>query len=171
MLLSCGVGEDKSPLDCKEIKPVHPKGNQPWIFTGRTDAEAEAPILWPADVKSWLIKDPDAGEDWGQEEKGATEDEMVEWHHLFNGHEFEQTPGDSERQRSPVCCSPWGCRELDTTEQLNNNMCFRKQLQWKRSCRKSEDTCLRINFYSQHPWDSTSPSLWIPIGCGRVLLG
>ena len=80
----------ESPLDCKEIQPVHPKGNQPWIFTGRTDAEAETPILWPPDVKNWLIwKDPDAGKDWGQDEKGMTEDEMVGWHHWLNGHEFE----------------------------------------------------------------------------------
>jgi len=84
----------KSPLDCKEIKPVHPKGNQSWILTGRTDAEAEASILWPPDAKSWLIsKDSDAGKDWWQEEKGTTEDEMVGWHHQLNGHEFEQALG------------------------------------------------------------------------------
>ena len=90
MLLNCGVGEDlESPLDCKEIQPVHPKGNQFWIFIGRTDAEAEVSVLWPPDAKSWLIgKDPDAGKDWGREEKGTTEDEMVGWHHWFNGHEF-----------------------------------------------------------------------------------
>ena len=112
----------KSPLDCKEIKPVHPKGNQPWIFTGRTDAKAEAPTLWPPDVKSRLIgKDPDAGKDWGQEEKGTAEDEMVGWHHWLNGHEFEQAQGDSEGQGSPPCCSPWGCKESDSTEQMNNN--------------------------------------------------
>ena len=80
----------ESPLDCKEIKPVNPKGNQPWIFTGRTDTEAEAPVLWPSDAKSWVIgKDPDAGNDWGQEEKGATEDESMSQHHWVNGHEFE----------------------------------------------------------------------------------
>ena len=84
----------ESPLDSKEIKPVNPKGNQPWIFTGRTDAEAEAPILWPPDVKNWLIwKDPDAGRDWGQEEKGTTEDEMAGWHHWLHGHESEWTLG------------------------------------------------------------------------------
>ena len=89
------------PLDSKEIKPVNPEGNQPWIFIGRTDADAEAPILWPPDAKNWLIgKDPDAGKDWGQEEKGVTEDEMVGWHHRLNGHEFEQTLGDGERQGS-----------------------------------------------------------------------
>ena len=95
----------ESPLDIK-IKPVNPKGNQPSVFIGRIDAEAEAPILWPPDAKSWLIvKDPNAGKDWGQEEKGVTEDEMVGWHHWLNGHEFEQTPEDSEGQGSLVCCS------------------------------------------------------------------
>ena len=109
----------ESPLDCKEIKPVNPKGNQSWIFIGRTDAEAEAQILWPPDVKSWLVrKDPDAGKDWRQE-KGTTENEMVEWHHQLNGHEFEQTSGDSEGQRNLACCSSWGPKESDTTEQLN----------------------------------------------------
>ena len=103
MLLNCGTGEDS----CKEIKLVNPKGNQPWIFIGRTDAEAEAPIHWSCDVKSWLTgKDPDAGKDWGQQEKGATEDKMVEWHHQLSGHEFEQTLVYSERQGSLACCSP-----------------------------------------------------------------
>ena len=106
----------KSPLDSKMIQPVNPKGNQPWIFTGRTDAEAEAPVFWPSAVKSWLTgKDPDAGKDWGQEEKGATEDEMVGWYHQFNGHEFEETLGDSEGQGSLACCSPWGCKESEMT--------------------------------------------------------
>ena len=96
----------ESPLDSSKIKPVHPKGNQSWIFIGRTDAEAEAPILWPPDAKSWLIGiDPDAGKDWRQEEKVMTEDKMVGWHHQFNGHEFEQTPGDCEGQGSLACCS------------------------------------------------------------------
>ena len=112
----------ESPLDNKEIKPVNPKGNKPWIFIGRTDAEAETQIFWPSDAKSWLIgKDPDAGEDWGQEEKGMTEDEMVEWHHWFDGYEFEQTLGDCEGQGSLVCCSQWGHKESDTTEWLNNS--------------------------------------------------
>ena len=112
----------ESPLDCKEIKPVHPKGNQSWIFIGRTDVEAEAPILWPPDAKSWLIrKDPDAGKDWRQEEKGTIEDEMVGWHHWLNGHEFEQAPGDGEGQGSLACCSPCGRKESDITERLNNN--------------------------------------------------
>ena len=108
----------KSPLDCKEIKPVHPKGNTR-ILIGRTDAEAEPLILWPPDVKNWLIwKDPDARKDW-RREKGMTEDEMVRWHHWLNGHEFEQAPGDGEGQGSLVCCSPWGHKESDTTEWLN----------------------------------------------------
>ena len=99
----------ESPLDCKEIQAVHPKGDQSWLFIGRTDVEAETPILWPPDAKSWLIwKDPDAGKDWGQEEKGTTGDEMVGWHHQFNGHEFGQTPGDGEGQGSLACCSPMG---------------------------------------------------------------
>ena len=95
MLLNCGVGEDSySPLDSKEIKPVNPKGNQSWIFIGRTDAEAEAPILWPLDVKIWLTgKDPDAVRDWGQEEKGTTEDEMAGWHHRLDAHGLEQMLG------------------------------------------------------------------------------
>ena len=97
------------PLDCKEIKPVHPKRNQSWIFTGRIYAEAEIPILWPPDVKNWLIwKDPNAGKDWRQEEKWVTEDEMVGWHHQLNEHEFEQTLGDSEGQGSLSCCRSWG---------------------------------------------------------------
>ena len=110
----------ESPLDYKEIQPVHPKGNQSWIFIGRTDAEAEAPILWPPDAKNWLTgKDTDDGKDWKWEEKGMTEDEMVGWHHWLNGHEFEQAP-DVEGQRSLVCCSPWSHKKSDTTERLNN---------------------------------------------------
>ena len=97
----------ESPLDCKEIKSVNPKGNQPWIFIGRTDAKAEAPILWPPDVKNWLIgKDPDAGKDWRQEEKGTTEDEMVGWHHWLHGHEFEQALWVGDGQGTLACCSP-----------------------------------------------------------------
>ena len=111
----------ESPLDSKEIKPVHPKGNESMIFIGRTDAEVEAPMLWLPDLKSWLFgKDPDAGKDWGQE-KRATENEMVGWHHWFNGHEFEQTQEDSEGQGSLACCSPWGHKESDMTEWLNNS--------------------------------------------------
>ena len=111
------------PLDSKGIKPVNPKGNQPWIFIGRTDAEAEAPILWPPDVKSRLIgRDPDARKDWGQEEKWMTEDEMVGQHHWLNGHEFQQTLGNGEGWRGLVCCSPWCCNKLDMIEWLNNKM-------------------------------------------------
>ena len=106
----------ESPLDSKEIQPVHCKGDQSWIFTGRTDAEAETPILWPPDAKSWLIgKDTDAGEDLRAEEKEATEDEMVGWHHRLSRHGFEQTPGDGKGQESPPCCSPWGHKESETT--------------------------------------------------------
>ena len=107
----------ESPLDSKENKPVNPKGNQPWIFNGRTDAGAEASILWPLDTKSRLIgKNADAEKDWGQAEKETTEDEMVGWHHRLNGHEFEQAQGDSEGQESLVCCcSSWSCKESDTT--------------------------------------------------------
>ena len=113
----------ESLLDCKEIKPVHPKGNQPWIFIWRTDAEAEAPIICPPDAKSQFIrKDPDAGKDWRQEEKEITEDKMVGWHHWLNGHEFEQAPGDGNGQGSLVCCSPWDRKESDMTEWLNNNI-------------------------------------------------
>ena len=106
----------ESPLDCKEIKPVNPKGNQPWIFIGRADAEAEFPILWSPNAKSQLIvKDPDAGRDPGQEEKGPTEHNMIGSHHQLNGHEFEQALRDSEGQGSLACCSPWGFKESDTT--------------------------------------------------------
>ena len=99
----------ESPLDYKEIQPVHPKGDQSWVFTGKTDAEAETPILRPPHVKSWLIgKDPDAGRDWGQEEKGTTEDEMVGWHHRLDGHELEWTPGVGDGQVGLECCNPWG---------------------------------------------------------------
>ena len=112
----------ESALDCKEIKPVNPKGNQPCIFTGRTDAEAEVPTLWLPDMKSWLLrKDPDARKDWRQEEKGTREDELAGRHHQFNGHEFEQAPGDGEGQGSLACCSPWGHKESYTTEWLINS--------------------------------------------------
>ena len=109
----------ESPLDSKEIQLVHPKGNQSWIFTGRIAAEAETPILWPPDVKNWLTgKDPDSGKDWRWEEKQTTEDEMVGWHHWLSGHEFEETLGVCDGQGGLVCCSPCGCKESDTTEQL-----------------------------------------------------
>ena len=109
----------ESPLDCKEIQPVHPKGDQSWVFIGRTDVEAEIPILWPPYVNSWLIwKDPDAGKDWGQE-KGLTEEEMVGWHHWLNGCEFGWTPGVGDGQGGLAWCSSWGHKESDMTEWLN----------------------------------------------------
>ena len=110
----------ESPLDCKEIQPVHPKGDQSWVFIGGTDVEAETTILWPPDGRSWLIgKDPDAGKDRGQEEKGTTEDEMVGWHHRLNGHGFGCTPGVGDGQGGLECCGSWGRKESDTTERLN----------------------------------------------------
>ena len=110
------------PLDCEEIQPVHPKGNKSWIFLGRTNVEAETSLLWPPDVKNWLIgKYPDAGKDWRWGEKGTTEHEMAGWHHWCNGHELGQTSGDGEGQRSLVCCSPRGYKESDLTGRLNNN--------------------------------------------------
>ena len=110
----------ESPLDCKEIQPVHLKGDQSWVFIGRTDVEAETPILWPPDAKSWLIwKDPDAGKDWRQEEKGMTEDKMVGWHHRLNGHGFGWIPGVGDGQEGLACCDSWGRKELDMTEWLN----------------------------------------------------
>ena len=106
----------ESPLDSNEIKPANPTGNQRWIFIGRTEAEAEAPIFWPSDANSWLIgKDPDAGKYWRQKVKRETEDEMAGWHHLFNGHELGQIPGGGEGQESLACCSPWGHKELKLT--------------------------------------------------------
>ena len=112
----------ENALDWKEIKPVNPKGNQSCIFIARTNAEAEALILWPPHTNSWLIrKDPGAGEDWRQEEKGTTKDEMFGWHHWLNGHEFEQALGDGEGQGSLVSCSPWGCKDSDKTEWLNSS--------------------------------------------------
>ena len=110
----------ESPLHSKEIQPVHPKGNQSWICTGRTDAEAETPIFWPPDAKNWPIgKDPGAGKDWRQEQKGMTEDEMVGWHHWLTGRECEQALRVGDEQGSLACCSPWGHKKLDMTEQLN----------------------------------------------------
>ena len=110
----------ESPLDCREIKPVHAKGNQSCIFNGRTGTEAEIPILWPPDVKSWVTgKDPDAGKDWGQEEKGTTEDEMVGWHHWLTGHEFGKTPGIGDGQGGLTCYGSWGRKESEMTEWLN----------------------------------------------------
>ena len=121
MLLNYGVGEDSwESLGLKEVQPIYPKGDQSWVFTGRTDAKAETPILWPPHGKSWLIgKDPDAGRDWGQEEKGTTEDEMAGWHHWLDGHEFGWTLEIDDGQGGLACCNSWGCRKLDITEWLN----------------------------------------------------
>ena len=146
----------ESPLDCKEIKPVNPKGNQPWIFIGRTDTKA--PILWSSDVKSRLIgKNPDAGKDWKQEEKSTIEDKMVGWHHQLNGHEFEQSLEDGERQGSLLCCSTWGCKDSDMTERLNNSkdtwtvmsiglcLCSSKychDTNWEAACSEASDTTI-----------------------------
>ena len=122
----------ESSLNSKEIKPVNPKWNKPWIFIGRTDAEAEALVLWPPDAKSQLTgEESDAGKDWEQEEKGATDNEMVVWHHWLNGHKFEQTARDKEGQGSLACCSPRGHKESDTTEGLNNN---NSRIKFRGSC-------------------------------------
>ena len=120
MLLNCGVGEDSwESLDCKDIQPVHSK-DQPWDSFGRNDAKAETPILWPPHVKCWLSgKDSDGGSDWGQEEKGTTEDEMDGWHHWLNGYEFEWTPGVGDGQEGLACCDSRGHKKSDTTERLN----------------------------------------------------
>ena len=110
----------ESPLDCKEIQAVHPKGDQSWEFIGRTDVEAETPILWPPDAKSWLIwKDPNTGRDWGQEEERTTEDETAGWHHRLDGHGFGWNPGVGDGQGGLACCGSWGRKESDMTEQLN----------------------------------------------------
>ena len=121
MLLKCGVGEDSwESLRLQGDPTSHPKGDQSWVLTGRTDVEAETPILWPPDAKSWLIgKDPDAGKDWGQEEKGMTEDEMAGWHHRLDGRESEWTLGVGDGQGGLACCDSSGCKDSDTTEQLN----------------------------------------------------
>ena len=121
----------ESPLDHKEIQPVHPKGNQSWIFIGRIDVEAETPILWLPDVKNWLIgKEPHAGKDWRWEEKGTTEDEIVGWHHWLNGHDFEQALGVGDGQGGLVCYSLWGHKELDMTERLNWTNVKQSQTYW-----------------------------------------
>ena len=124
---SPGVYPNLRPLDCKKIQPVHPKGDQSWVFTGRTNAKAETPILWPPDAKSWLIgKDTDAQKDWGQEEKGTTEDETAGWHHWLDGRESEWTPGVGDGQGGLACCDSWGRKESDTAERLNWT-----ELNWK----------------------------------------
>ena len=120
MLLKCGEKTLESPLDCKEIQPVHSEGDQPWDFFGRNDAKSETPVLWPPHAKSWFIgKDSDAGRDWGQEEKGTTEDEMAGWHHWLDGCQSEWTPRVGDGQGGLARCDSWGRKELDTTERLN----------------------------------------------------
>ena len=133
------------------FKPVNPKGNQSWIFIGRTDAKTEAPILCPPDEKNWLIgKDPDPGKDWRQEEKGTIEDEMVGWHHWLNGHEFEQAPGVGDGQGSLACCSPWGHKESDMTEWLNwtsNIMTTKLFTSYGLNCIPSQIHMLEFHFW------------------------
>ena len=152
----CWLKTLESPLDCKEIQPVHSKGDQPWVFFGRNDPKAETPVLWPPHAKSWLIvKDSDAGRDWGQEEKGMTEDEMAGWHHWLDGRESEWTLGGGDGQGGLVCCNSWGRKESDTTEWTNwtelnwsdaairfdpksskvsHNACFIFRVGWQKTC-------------------------------------
>ena len=142
----------ESPLDSKEIQPVHPKGNQSWIYIGWIDAETETPILWPPDAKNCLIgKDPDAGKDWRQEEKGMTEDETVGWHHGLNGHEFEWTLAVGDGEGSLACCSPWGCKESDMTEQLHWT-----ELNWRSGIRQA----CPLTAFIQHVAVSCSQNTW-----------
>ena len=150
----------ESPLDCKEIQPVHPNGDQSWMFIGRTDVEAETPILWPPDVKSWLIgKDPDAGKVWGQEEKGTTEDEIVGWHHWLYGHGFGWTPGVFDGQEGLAWFGSWGCKEFDTTEQLNWT-----ELSWKLRGRRTGASMKVCCWITQRCWSFWPPeeknSIW-----------
>ena len=146
-------------LDCKEIKPVDPKGNQSWILIGRTDAEAETPMFWPLDVKNWLTgKDPDAGKDWRQEEKGTTEDKVVGWLHWLDGHEFEQSLGVGDGQGSLACYSPWGRKESDTTEWLN-----RTELPYGRRAR---NVGVSVAFFIQEHYNTIAH--WIPLSKGSI---
>ena len=131
------------PLDSKEIKPVNLKGDQPWIFTGRTDAEAEAPIFWSSDVNRQLIgKVPDTGKDWKQKEKRVSEDEMAGWHHQCNEHELGQTPGDGEGQGALACCSPRGHKESDTTGQSNNSNTWLKVMNTENNIYGNQHPCI-----------------------------
>ena len=137
----------ESPLDCKGIQPVHSEGDQPWDFFERNDAKAETPILWPLHAKSWLIgKDPDAGRDWGQEEKGMTEDEMAEWHHRLDGHEFGWTPGVGDGQGGLACCNSWSHKESDMTERLNWTELHCTELLRLQRCRHVSKTILCQNY-------------------------
>ena len=156
----------ESPLDCREIQPVHSKGDQPWVFFGRNDAKAETPVLWPPHAKRWLIgKDSDAARDWGQKEKGMTEDEMAGWHHWLDGRESEWTPGVGDGQRGLACCDSWGRRELHTTEWLNWTELYSKEIKL-------------INPKGNQPWifigrtnaEVEAPILW-PCDVKRRLTG
>ena len=152
----------ESPLDCKEIQPVHPKGDQFWVFIGRTDVEAETLILWPSDVKRWPIcKDPDAEKDLRQEQKGMTEHEMAGWHHQLNGHEFGWTPGVGDGQGGLACCTPWGRKESDTTEQLNWTELMRKKMLWtgNLTCKKTIQGYLTRMFISTLWWPKHANNL------------
>ena len=134
----------ESPLDRKEIQPIHPKGNQPWVFIGRTDAEAKTPILWPPHAKSWLIgKDSDAGKDWGQEEKGTTKDEMAGWHHQLDGREFEWTPGVGDGQGGLSCCDSWGPKSRTRLSDWS-------ELNWKMSPIVNERSPASVSVRQQH---------------------
>ena len=143
---NCGVGEASSEsLGLQGDQAVNPKENQPWIFIGRTDADSETPVLWPPDLKNWLTwKHPDAGKDWRQEEKGMTEGEMVWWHHWLNGSEFEQALGVGAGQGSLACCSPWGHKESDMTERLNNWARDSKRRSPPFFCGGRQHICFRI---------------------------
>ena len=139
----------ESPLDCKEIQPVHSKGDQSWVFIGRTDAKTETPILWPPHVKSWLIgKDSDAGRDWGQEEKRTTEDEMAGCFHRLDGHESEWTPGVGDGQGGLACCDSWGRKESDTTEWLNwTELMLTPVINQQKNCKQTMEKLLK-----NKPW-------------------
>ena len=173
----------ESPLDHKEIQSVHPKGDQSWVFIRRTDVEAETPILWPPDLKSWLIwKDPDAGKDWGQEEKGTTRDEMVGWHHRLNGNGFEWTLGVGDGQGGLVCCGSWGHKESDMTDWLTmicrwHHPYGRKWRGTKKSLDESEsgewkswlkaqhsgnkDHGIRSHHFMGNRWGNSGNSVWL----------
>ena len=148
----------------QSIQPVHPKGDLSWVFIGRTDVEAETPVLWPLDAKSWPIwVDPDAGKDWGQEEKGTAEDEMVGWHHWLDGHESEWTPGVGDGQGGLVCCSSWGRQESDVTEQLD----------WTEVFFDAVDSFLLFGWITagmvwRHPSGISPPLVTVPV---RILCG
>ena len=161
----------ESPLDCKEIQQVLPKGDQSWVFIGNTDAEAETPILWPPHAKSWLIgKHPDSGRDWGQEKKGMTECEMAGWHHRLDTHEFEWSLRVSDGQGGLACCDSWGCKELDTTEELiwtegYTCVCMLNRSVMSDSLKCHELEPVRLLF----PWNS--PDKNTGVGCHSLLQG